>query len=350
MNIKLDNVVKKYADKQVISGLNLDIESGELVSLVGPSGCGKSTTLFMLSGLESVTNGRILFGDVDVTKHTPDKRGVGLVFQSYALYPHFTVLKNIMYPLLNQKVDKKEAESRAREIIQSVGLSEHIDKLPGQLSGGQAQRVAIARAIVKNPQVLLLDEPLSNLDAKLKMSTILEIKRIQREHSITTLFVTHDQQEALAISDKMVVLNEGVVQQVGKPNELYRNPNNLFVAKFIGSPSINNFIVEIKDGQMVGFESLVNDKLKVADGRYECGIRPEAFSFVDNGFELNIKEHEILGRDVMLYTTSGDTDIRVLVPNTNTKYDETLQTVNVVVDKKDVLLFDCSTHMRVDSE
>ncbi len=347
MKIKLNNIKKTYGDKEVINGLDLDIESGELISLVGPSGCGKSTTLFMLSGLEDTTGGTIHFGDMDVTKVSADKREVGLVFQSYALYPHLTVLKNVMFPLLNNGVSKLDAKKRAEEIIKSVGLLEHIDKKPGQLSGGQAQRVAIARAIVKNPKVLLLDEPLSNLDAKLKMSTILEIKKIQREHSITTVFVTHDQQEALAISDRMVILDQGKVSQVGKPNELYRNPSNLFVAQFIGSPSINTIDIEIKDKKIIGLENLVDKDINVSDGKYTCGIRPEAFNTSDVGININIGETEILGRDVMLYSSCNNLNIRVLIPNTNNSYDDSLKSLNVLVNVEDVLLFDINNGERV---
>lgn len=347
MEIKLKNIKKAYGEKEVIKGLDLDINSGELISLVGPSGCGKSTTLFMLSGLEDVTSGELMFGDNDVTNLSADKREVGLVFQSYALYPHLTVLKNVTFPLLNHGIDKKEAEERAKKIIQSVGLTEHIDKKPGQLSGGQAQRVAIARAIVKNPKVLLLDEPLSNLDAKLKMSTILEIKSIQRQHNITTVFVTHDQQEALAISDRMVILDQGVIQQVGKPNDLYRNPANLFVAQFIGSPSINSFDVEIKDGKIALLDNLVAGNINVEDGKYICAIRPEAFSISESGCEFNVSEHEILGRDVMLYGSLKDKECRILIANTNRNYSEDINKCSVVVDIKDVLLFDINTKERV---
>ena len=347
MNIKLDKVMKKYGDKEVITNLNLEVKTGELVSLVGPSGCGKSTTLFMLSGLEEVSGGKIYFEDKDVTSLSADKRDVGLVFQNYALYPHLSVLKNVMFPLSNKKIDKEKATKMAMEIIQSVDLAEHANKLPGQLSGGQQQRVAIARAIVKNPNVLLLDEPLSNLDAKLKMSTILEIKRIQRAHNITTIFVTHDQQEALAISDKMVVLNEGVVQQAGLPNQLYRDPNNLFVAQFIGSPSINTFISAIKNGYMSGLENLTKDALDIPCGDYTVAIRPEAFQLATTGVDFSIKEREVLGRDVLLYGTINGVDMRILVSNTQLEYDETVTNIKVIIDTTNILLFDKDTKERI---
>ena len=347
MNIKLDKVMKKYGDKEVITNLNLEVKTGELVSLVGPSGCGKSTTLFMLSGLEEVSGGKIYFEDKDVTSLSADKRDVGLVFQNYALYPHLSVLKNVMFPLSNKKIDKEKATKMAMEIIQSVDLAEHANKLPGQLSGGQQQRVAIARAIVKNPNVLLLDEPLSNLDAKLKMSTILEIKRIQRAHNITTIFVTHDQQEALAISDKMVVLNEGVVQQAGLPNQLYRDPNNLFVAQFIGSPSINTFNSTIKNGFMSGLENLTKDALDIPCGDYTVAIRPEAFQLATTGVDFSIKEREVLGRDVLLYGTINGVDMRILVSNTQLEYDETVTNIKVIIDTTNILLFDKDTKERI---
>ena len=347
MNIKLDKVMKKYGDKEVITNLNLEVKTGELVSLVGPSGCGKSTTLFMLSGLEEVSGGKIYFEDKDVTSLSADKRDVGLVFQNYALYPHLSVLKNVMFPLSNKKIDKEKATKMAMEIIQSVDLAEHANKLPGQLSGGQQQRVAIARAIVKNPNVLLLDEPLSNLDAKLKMSTILEIKRIQRAHNITTIFVTHDQQEALAISDKMVVLNEGVVQQAGLPNQLYRDPNNLFVAQFIGSPSINTFTSAVKNGYMSGLENLTKDALDIPCGDYTVAIRPEAFQLATTGVDFSIKEREVLGRDVLLYGTINGVDMRILVSNTQLEYDETVTNIKVIIDTTNILLFDKDTKERI---
>ena len=247
MIVNFKDVKKSYNDKHVINGLNLEIEDGELLALLGPSGCGKSTTLFMLAGLESVSDGHIYFGDEDVTQKSADQRDIGLVFQNYALYPHYTVLQNVMFPLLNKKIDKNTAKQAAMEVLKTVRLDEHANKYPRQLSGGQQQRVAIARAIVKKPQVLLLDEPLSNLDAKLKAQTIVEIREIQKKCGITTVFVTHDQQEALAVSDRIAILDQGKIVQIGKPNELYRNPLTSYVAEFIGSPSINLFNAFIKN-------------------------------------------------------------------------------------------------------
>lgn len=349
MNVSIQNLKKCYGQTEVISDLNLDIESGELVSLLGPSGCGKSTTLFMVSGLEDVTDGKIVFGDTDVTKLSADKRDIGLVFQNYALYPHYSVLRNVMFPLLNKKIDKKQAETEAMEVIRAVKLEEHAHKKPGELSGGQQQRVAIARAIVKKPKVLLLDEPLSNLDAELKVKTIMEIRDIQKQFGITTIFVTHDQQEALAVSDRIVVLDKGIIQDVGKPNDLYRKPANSYVASFIGSPNINLFDGQIKDGQISGFETLIDGQIKLPDGNYQIGIRPEAFHIDTNSkFAIEPKTQEILGRDILVYTTVNDIDLRIIVRNINENNLEKINTFSVKLE--DVMIFDSESKARIDHE
>src|SRR5690554_4950277 len=220
MEIRLQNLTKVFIDKtkketRAVDNLDVVIESGKLIGLLGPSGCGKSTTLFMIAGLHEPTSGRIFFGDEDVTRLSPDKRGIGLVFQNYALYPHMTVRQNIMFPLENLNVEHEEAVQRTQEMAALVGIGNLLDRKPAQLSGGQQQRVAIARALVKKPRVLLLDEPLSNLDARLRLQMREEIKRIQRETGITTIFVTHDQEEAMSISDEIVILNYGQEMQKG---------------------------------------------------------------------------------------------------------------------------------------
>ncbi len=349
MNVSIQNLKKCYGQTEVISDLNLEIESGELVSLLGPSGCGKSTTLFMVSGLEDVTGGKIVFGDKDVTNLSADKRDIGLVFQNYALYPHYSVLRNVMFPLLNKKMDKKEAEKEAMEVIRAVKLEEHAHKKPGELSGGQQQRVAIARAIVKKPKVLLLDEPLSNLDAELKVKTIMEIRDIQKQFGITTIFVTHDQQEALAVSDRIVVLDKGIIQDVGKPNDLYRKPANSYVASFIGSPNINLFDGEIKNGKITGFESLINGQLNVKDGNYQIGIRPEAFHIdSESQFTIEPKTQEILGRDILVYTSINEIDLRIIVRNINENNLEKINTFSVKLE--DVMIFDQDSKARIDHE
>jgi multiple sugar transport system ATP-binding protein len=317
MELRLENLTKIFTNKngqetKAVDKLDITIESGTLVALLGPSGCGKSTTLFMISGLVKPTSGKIFFGEDDVTKLAPEKRGIGLVFQNYALYPHMTVFKNILFPLENMDVPRDEAFERVKEMANLVGIGELLERKPSQLSGGQQQRVAIARALVKKPRVLLLDEPLSNLDARLRLQMREEIKRIQRETGITTIFVTHDQEEAMSISDKMVVLDFGAEQQYTAPQEMYNNPANLFVAKFLGNPPINTFEAEVKSGNL-----LINDKkfmsAKVPDGEYIIGMRPEDFRVDDEGFEINVKEVFHVGRDTMIHFDFNETNVRALV-------------------------------------
>ncbi len=345
MKVNLKQVFKNYGTTEVIKGLNLEINSGELISLLGPSGCGKTTTLFMLSGLEKVTDGSIYFGDKDVTNLSASERNIGLVFQNYALYPHFTVLQNVMYPILNSKIKKDKAREMALEVIKAVRLEDHINKKPGQLSGGQQQRVAIARAIAKQPQILLLDEPISNLDAKLKETTIKEIKAIQRKFNITTVFVTHDQQEALAVSDRVVILDNGVIQQVGTPNELHNDPSNLYVAKFVGAPTINTLDVEIKNKQVVGFEALVNEPLEIEDGTYTLGVRPSHLKISNSGINVKNIDHEILGRDILYHCMLKDREIKIILQNEVDLH--VPEDVKIEVNSSNILLFCKSTGQRV---
>ncbi|MDY0295162.1 MAG: ABC transporter ATP-binding protein [Acholeplasmataceae bacterium] len=317
MEIRLENLSKIFVDKtgketRAVDQMDLVIPSGKLVGLLGPSGCGKTTTLFMIAGLHKPTAGKIFFGDEDVTKLSSDKRGIGLVFQNYALYPHMTVRQNIMFPLENLKIERDEAVARVIEMAKLVGIEDQLDKKPGQLSGGQQQRVAIARALVKKPKVLLLDEPLSNLDARLRLQTREEIKRIQRETGITTVFVTHDQEEAMSISDEIVVMNFGVTQQKNIPQKVYTNPDNLFVAKFLGNPPINVVRGEVKENKLYIDGILFADK-KAADGTYDVGLRPEDFRIDKTGIEVKDAEVEIIGRDTMIRFNIGDTQIRALV-------------------------------------
>ena len=263
MKIVLRNLTKTFPNRNkkirqdvvAVNDLNFEIPDGELVGLLGPSGCGKSTALNLICGLEKPTGGQIFFGEKDVTGLAPEHRGVGMVFQNYALYPHLTVRQNILFPLQNlkgkDKLSKDEMNRRVENAAKLVQLEELMERRPSELSGGQQQRVAIARALVKMPGVLLLDEPLSNLDARLRLQTREEIRKIQRSTGITTVFVTHDQEEAMSISDRMVVMREGVVQQIGRPQEVYDDPVNLFVAKFLGTPPINVF-----HGRRTGFWKL----------------------------------------------------------------------------------------------
>ena len=262
MEVVLEHLTKAFpsrdkknpADVIAVNDFDFTIPDGKLIGLLGPSGCGKSTTLNLICGLLAPTSGRILFGEDDVTNLPPEARGVGLVFQNYALYPHLTVRQNILFPLQNlrgdQKLTKEEMNAKAEEAARLVQIDKLMDRKPKELSGGQQQRVAIARALVKRPQVLLLDEPLSNLDARLRLQTREEIKRIQVETGITTIFVTHDQEEAMSISDLIVVMKDGILQQIGRPQEVYDEPVNMFVAKFLGTPQINMFDGRVSGGAL----------------------------------------------------------------------------------------------------
>jgi len=280
-----------------VNNFNFEIPDGKLIGLLGPSGCGKSTTLYMLSGLQMPSSGKIFFGEDDVTNLTPEKRGVGLVFQNYALYPHMTVKQNIMFPLQNQKCPKDEMMERVVSAAALVQIEDLLDRKPSELSGGQQQRVAIARALVKKPSVLLLDEPLSNLDARLRLQTREEIKRIQRDTNVTTVFVTHDQEEAMSISDLIVVMKLGIIQQIDKPQVVYDNPINLFVAKFLGTPPINVFKGRVENKKLfIGDEEIM--AFDCSDREVHIGIRPEGFIVDPKGaLTCDIQNIEVMGRD-----------------------------------------------------
>ncbi|MBQ8408089.1 MAG: ABC transporter ATP-binding protein [Clostridia bacterium] len=316
MKVVLQNLTKifpgrnKKVNEEVVAvnDFTFEIPDGKLVGLLGPSGCGKSTTLYMISGLQKPTSGQIFFGEDDVTELSAENRGVGLVFQNYALYPHLTVKQNILFPLENlkgaDKLSKNEMLERALYAAKLVQIDNLMERKPSELSGGQQQRVAIARALVKMPKVLLLDEPLSNLDARLRLQTREEIRRIQRETGITTVFVTHDQEEAMSISDLIVVMKLGVVQQIGKPQEVYDNPVNLFVAKFLGTPPINVFEGSVKSGKLYIGENAVLDVAGVEDQDVTVGIRPEGFVLDAAGpLKCDLSSIEVMGRDVSIVST-----------------------------------------------
>lgn len=234
MQIKLEHLTKRFGDTVAVNDLSITLESGKLIALLGPSGCGKTTTLNMISGILPVSGGSIFFDDRDVTSLPPEKRGIGLVFQNYALYPHMTVLQNICFPMEIQRIPKKERIRRAEELAEMVHITPYLKRKPAELSGGQQQRVAIARALVTGPSIICMDEPLSNLDAKLRVQLRNELKKMQREFGITTIYVTHDQEEALTLSDRIAVFNKGYIEQIGTPNEIYNHSKTEFVCNFIG--------------------------------------------------------------------------------------------------------------------
>jgi len=362
MKIVLQNLTKVFPSRNkksneevvAVSDLSFTIPDGKLVGLLGPSGCGKSTTLYMISGLQKPTGGQIFFGEDDVTSLSPENRGVGLVFQNYALYPHMTVKQNILFPLQNlkgaDKLDKNTMLERALEAARLVQIDELMDRKPSELSGGQQQRVAIARALVKMPRVLLLDEPLSNLDARLRLQTREEIRRIQRETGITTIFVTHDQEEAMSISDVIVVMKLGVVQQIGKPQTVYDNPVNLFVAKFLGTPPINVFKANVKGGKLYISGEAVLDVPGVPDRDVFAAIRPEGFIPDDNGaMTCSLSSIEVMGRDVSIVSKNEamlTPTIRSIV-DADYKVSASAQSVKFNLKPHKVFIFDSETEERI---
>ena len=341
-------------DVVAVNSFNFEIPDGKLIGLLGPSGCGKSTTLYMISGLQKPSSGKIFFGDEDVTELPTESRGVGLVFQNYALYPHMTVKQNILFPLQNlkgaDKLSKEVMLEKALEAAKLVQIDELMDRKPSELSGGQQQRVAIARALVKMPRVLLLDEPLSNLDARLRLQTREEIKRIQKETGITTIFVTHDQEEAMSISDYIVVMKLGTVQQIGQPQEVYDNPANLFVAKFLGTPPINVFKGEVKGGKLYIGGAAVLDVPGVDSQAVTVGIRPEGFNLdPDGAFTLNLSNLEVMGRDVSVvskHESSLNPLVRSII-NSDAKIDPNAKTVSFSLKPHKVFLFNKETEERI---
>lgn len=303
MRIRLQDVTVRFQDRKnpknevvAVNHVNLEIPEGKLICLLGPSGCGKSTTLFAIAGLQELSDGKIFFRDKDVTNLDTQERRIGLVFQNYALYPHMTVAGNIAFPLKNAKWKKEDIEARIQEVAKIVQISELLDRKPAQLSGGQQQRVAIARALAKKPEILLLDEPLSNLDAKLRHSTREEIKRIQKATGITTVFVTHDQEEAMTISDEIVIMEAGFFVQQGQPQEVYEHPSNLFVAGFIGSPTMNFFTGRFEDGSVMVEDYRIASHSGV-NGPITIGVRAEALQPKDKGLKGHVVNVELLGRE-----------------------------------------------------
>lgn len=352
MKIDLVNLTKIFEQKGqepcvAVNNLNIDFPDGKLISLLGPSGCGKSTTLFMISGLKAQTEGQILFDGEDVSKLSPERRGVGLVFQNYALYPHLTVEKNIKFPLQNMHLPKQECTDRAYDAAKLVQIEELMKRKPGELSGGQQQRVAIARALVKQPAVLLLDEPLSNLDARLRLQTREEIKRIQQETGVTTIFVTHDQEEAMSISDEIVVIKKGVLQQIGEPQSVYDDPDNLFVAKFLGTPPINVFRGKVSSGKLyIGDEAIMDVKLE--DRAVYVAIRPEGFIVDDKGvFTTNVRNIEIMGRDKSIIGENENCEKPTFRAIISAEVDVKGDTCKFSLKPNKVFVFDAETEMRL---
>lgn len=344
-NVILKDLTKIYDKKVIINDINLEIKDKEFIVLVGASGCGKSTILRMIAGLEEITSGAIFIGDKKVNDIQPKDRDIAFVFQSYALYPHMTVRENIAFGLKMRKIDKETIEKKVQEAAEILDLTEYLDRKPKQLSGGQRQRVALGRAIVRNPKVFLMDEPLSNLDAKLRVQMRAEIKKLHQKLQTTFVYVTHDQTEALTMGDRIVVLNNGVIQQVDTPEEIYNNPKNTFVAGFIGAPQMNFIDAEI-NGTRLEFEGTSVDGYgKLFDTReLIVGIRPE--KMVCGGsikIDVKIDMMELLGSEKIAYFNIGKNKCSANLPSDYAD-DENLQ---LSINREDLYLFNKETGDRI---
>jgi inositol-phosphate transport system ATP-binding protein len=344
--IEFRNVRKSFGDVMVIPGMDLVIEDGEFVALLGPSGCGKSTSLLMLAGIYLPSGGELLFDGAVINEVEARDRNVGIVFQSYALYPHMSVLQNIMFPLRFKKVPEAEARRRAEEVARLVQVHELLQRRPAELSGGQQQRVALARALVKRPQLLLLDEPLSNLDATLRLTMRAEIKTLQRQLGVTSILVTHDQLEATTMADRIICMSKGRIEQIGTPDDLYLRPQSLFVASFIGAPPINLMRGEIASGRLsINGASLPCEGGE--DGAVVLGLRPEALRFEAGGIDGRIREVEPMGRETLYLVESDLGALRVLEPGTSARH-HFGDTVAVAFDADATLIFDQASERLVE--
>ncbi|AEF36084.1 MULTISPECIES: ABC transporter ATP-binding protein [Mycobacteriaceae] len=304
-SVTFDSVTRRYpgAERPALDALELSVRDGEFMVLVGPSGCGKTTTLRVLAGLEPVDAGHIFIGDDEVTETDPGHRDIAMVFQNYALYPHMTVAQNMGFALKVAKTPKGEIRARVLEVARLLGLQDHLQRKPKDLSGGERQRVAMGRAIVRRPQVFLMDEPLSNLDAMLRVQTRNQVAELQRRLGITTVYVTHDQVEAMTMGDRVAVLRDGVLQQCATPRELYRSPANVFVAGFIGSPAMNLFTVPVVEGGFAlgGHTMALPRESGSAAAELIVGVRPEQLHLADRGIGVEVDFVEELGADAYLY-------------------------------------------------
>ncbi|MGB1235837.1 MAG: ABC transporter ATP-binding protein [Planktomarina sp.] len=348
--VTLQKVIKKYGDVQVIHGVDLDIKDGEFCVFVGPSGCGKSTLLRMVSGLEETTDGAIHIGDRDVTHADPAQRGVAMVFQTYALYPHMTVEQNMGFGLKMNGHPKDVIDEKVAEATRILKLEEYLKRKPAALSGGQRQRVSIGRAIVRGPEVFLFDEPLSNLDAELRVEMRVEIARLHKEIGATMIYVTHDQVEAMTLADKIVVLRKGVIEQVGAPMDLYGDPDNKFVAGFIGSPAMNFLKATVKGGK-VHVPALQTDvamdvQLPAEGTEVEIGLRPEHLTVDPKGTTHKVDLTESLGGVSYGYLMSESGEKIVIEERGDTRSSEG-DRVGLKVDAANARLFDAKTEMRI---
>jgi multiple sugar transport system ATP-binding protein len=351
-NVAIRDVRKAYGSTEVIHGVSIDIADGEFVVLVGPSGCGKSTLLRMIAGLEQITGGHIAIGERVVNNLPPKERDIAMVFQNYALYPHMTVSQNMAFSLKLRGAPKSEIEASVRRAAEILGLLPLLERYPRQLSGGQRQRVAMGRAIVRNPQVFLFDEPLSNLDAKLRVAMRTEIKELHQRLKTTTVYVTHDQVEAMTMADKIVVMHDGIVEQMGSPLDLYDNPENIFVAGFIGSPSMNFLKGRVADDGTATFIAVggaVLPRAAVPDGTAGraavYGIRPEHIGLADDGAPAEVTVIEPTGAEIQAFAKIGDQQITAVFRERHRFAPG--ETIRLAPERDKVHLFDAETGKRL---
>lgn len=348
--VQLKDVKKRYGKTEVIHGVSVDIEDGEFIVIVGPSGCGKSTLLRMVAGLESVSEGEVQIGGSRVNEKEPMDRDIAMVFQNYALYPHMSVRQNMAYSLKIAKVPADEMDRKVAEAAKLLQLEPYLDRTPKQLSGGQRQRVAMGRAIVREPAVFLFDEPLSNLDAKLRVQMRLEIKDLQAKLGITSLYVTHDQVEAMTMADRMIVMNAGIAEQIGTPLDVYQEPRTLFAAQFIGSPAMNVVEGKLKAGTITlnnGARLQTNSKLS---GDVMVGIRPEHVAVDPSGpLQLTIKSAEPLGANTLLHgQLDGHSEIFTASLAGVHQLSDTSNVIKLSISADDIHIFDKESGHRLD--
>jgi multiple sugar transport system ATP-binding protein len=341
--VKIQDIRKSYGAVEVIHGVNVDIADGEFVALVGPSGCGKSTLLRMIAGLEPINGGTIAIGDRVVNNLPPAERDIAMVFQTYALYPHKTVAENMGFALKVAKENKAEIARRVKEAAEILSLTDYLDRKPRHLSGGQRQRVAMGRAIVRDPQVFLFDEPLSNLDAKLRIQMRTEIKELHQRLRTTTVFVTHDQIEAMTLADRIVVMQGGQIEQIGTPLDLYDNPVNEFVATFIGAPSMNLLPGELSNGQIqIGGQSFAGP---AGSGKVRLGVRPESLTLADAGLAMEVKVVEPTGSETMVFLRFEGQDVTAVFRERHAF--EPGQIIHLAPDPTQLHCFDAATGKRM---
>ncbi len=355
--LTIDNIKKRFGRTDVIHGVSVDVRDGEFIVIVGPSGCGKSTLLRMVAGLETVSEGDIFINDDKVNDKEPMDRDIAMVFQNYALYPHMSVRQNMAYGLKIQKTPKSEIAQKVDKAAELLQLEEYLDRKPKQLSGGQRQRVAMGRAIVREPAIFLFDEPLSNLDAKLRVQMRLEIKQLQSNLGVTSLYVTHDQVEAMTMADRMIVMNNGIAEQIGTPLEVYETPQTLFAAQFIGSPAMNVFAGDIRAGKLTLSGGEEWDTGSSFEGAVQAGIRPEHLEVVENGpLAIDVSYAEPLGATTLLHgkLAQSDTDVVVSVPGvyrmrqaSNLENDTVNEAERVYVRPQQLHLFSSETGQRL---